>query len=77
MIKLYQYATCRFCEKVRQKLAQLGLEYEKVEVDPANKPEPVTRFPGKTVPVIEDGDVVMNESGKIVDYLEKKYGKKN
>lgn len=74
MIKLYQYTQCPFCEKVRQKLAALGLEYEKVEVDPANKPKIVTDL-GKTVPVIEDGDVVMNESGKIVEYLQKKYGK--
>lgn len=75
MIKLYQYTECPFCEKVRQKLAQLDLKYEKIEVDPANKPEVVKNL-GGTVPVIDDDGVVMRESGDIVVYLEKKYGKK-
>lgn len=73
MLKLYQYATCPFCEKVRAKLAELGLEYEKIEVDPANKPEEVTST-GGTVPVIDDDGMIMNESEDIVDYLEQKYG---
>ncbi len=73
MLKLYQYETCPFCEKVRQKLAEMGLEYEKIEVDPANKPEAVIST-GGTVPVIDDDGHIMNESGDIVDYLEEKYG---
>lgn len=73
MIKLYQYATCPFCEKVRQKLAELNVPYEKIEVDRANKPEAVTTT-GGTVPVIDDDGMVMNESADIVEYLEKKYG---
>lgn len=74
MIKLYQFETCPFCEKVRQKLADLGLKYEKIEVDPGNKPEPVTST-GGTVPVIDDDGMIMNESDDIVQYLEEKYGK--
>ena len=73
MIKLYQFATCPFCEKVRQKLAQLNLPYEKVEVDRANKPKIVLDL-GGTVPVIDDDGMIMNESGEIVKYLEEKYG---
>lgn len=73
MIKLYQYTTCPFCERVRQKFAQLQLAYEKVEVDPANKPKVVIDL-GGTVPVIDDGGMVMNESADIVKYLEEKYG---
>jgi glutathione S-transferase len=74
MLKLYQYADCPYCEKVRKKLAQLGLPYEKVEVDPANKPKVVVDL-GGTVPVIDDNGMVMNESDDIVEYLEQKYGK--
>ncbi len=75
MIKLFQYADCPFCEKVRRKLAALELEYEKVEVDPANKPAEVLKV-GHTVPVLQDGELIMNESGKIIEYLENKYNKK-
>ncbi len=73
MIKLYQFAECPFCEKVRQKLAALKLDYEKVEVDYINKPEVVIKL-GGTVPVIDDNGMVMNESSEIVKYLEEKYG---
>ena len=73
MIKLYQFEHCPYCEKVRRKFAELNIKYEKVEVDPANKPEPVTST-GGTVPVIDDNGMIMNESGDIVDYLEEKYG---
>lgn len=73
MIKLYQYTECPFCEKVRRKLAELKLDYEKVNIDPANKPEVVIKL-GGTVPVIDDNGTVMNESSEIVKYLEEKYG---
>lgn len=75
MIKLYQFATCPFCEKVRRKLAELGLKYEKIEVDCANKPKVVLDL-GGAVPVIDDNGMVMNESDDIVKYLEQKYGRR-
>ncbi len=75
MIQLYQYESCPFCEKVRRKLAQLNLEYEKIEVDRSKKPQVVIDL-GGTVPVIDDHGIVMNESDDIVAYLEEKYGKK-
>lgn len=64
---------CPYCEKVRRKLSELNIEYQKVEVDPANKPKEVTST-GGTVPVIDDNGLVMNESADIIKYLEKKYG---
>ncbi len=73
MIKLFQYEMCPYCEKVRRKLAEMNIEYQKVEVDPANKPKEVTST-GGTVPVIDDNGMVMNESADIIEYLEKKYG---
>lgn len=66
---------CPYCEKVRRKLDVLNIKYQKVEVDYANKPEPVTST-GGTVPVIDDDGMIMNESADIIDYLEKKYGSK-
>lgn len=73
MIKLYQYEMCPYCEKVRRKLSELNIEYQKVEVDPANKPKEVTST-GGTVPVIDDNGMIMNESADIIEYLGKKYG---
>ncbi len=73
MIKLYQYEMCPYCEKVRRKLDEMGIEYEKVEVNPANKPKEVTST-GGTVPVIDDNGMVMNESADIINYLVEKYG---
>jgi len=75
MIKLYQFTNCPYCEKVRQKLAELNIEYEKIEVDRANKPEVVKNL-GGLVPVIDDNGMIMNESSDIVKYLEEKYGNK-
>ena len=74
MIKLYQYEECPFCAKVRRKLDELGLKYEKINVDPANKPAAVLSV-GHTVPVIDDNGMIMNESDKIIGYLSQKYGK--
>lgn len=73
MLKLYQFTNCPYCEKVRRKLAELGLEYEKIEVDRANKPKVVLDL-GGIVPVIDDNGMIMNESEDIVKYLEEKYG---
>lgn len=75
MIKLYQYEDCPFCAKVRRKLDELKLDYEKINVDPVNKPDVVLSV-GHTVPVIDDDGMVMNESDKIMRYLEEKYESK-
>ena len=72
MIKLYQYEMCPYCDKVRKKMEELGVKYERVEVDPMNKPEAVVNT-GGTVPVIDDEGMVMNESADIITYLDKKY----
>ncbi|MGL5830957.1 MAG: glutathione S-transferase N-terminal domain-containing protein [Candidatus Altimarinota bacterium] len=74
MIKLYQYADCHYCERVRRKFTELGLEYEKIEVNPFDKPFAVTSTGGH-VPVIDDNGLVMSDSSDIIKYLEEKYGK--
>ena len=58
---------------------ELGIDYELVRHDR----DPVTRLapaaykalhPAGTAPVIQDGDVVLSESGAIVEYIVAKYG---
>ncbi|OCL25545.1 glutaredoxin [Orenia metallireducens] len=76
MIKLYQFETCPFCAKVRNKLDELELEYEKIEVPKdREKRTKIKELSGQIkVPVIEDSDgTVVNDSAKIIEYLEEKY----
>ena len=76
MIKLYQFETCPFCAKVREKLEELGIEYEKVNVAPdredAQRKELLEKSGVGTVPVIEIDGKFIGESDAIVEYLEKK-----
>ncbi len=77
MITLYQFEMCPFCAKVRAKLDELKIEYKKVNVandrsDPKRQ-EIANKSGVASVPVINDGDVWMGESGDIVAYLEEKY----
>ena len=76
---LYEIEGCPFCIKVRNKLAELDLEYESRMV-PRAHPErtEVEEISGQTgVPVLVDeehGVDGMPESSDIVRYLEQTYG---
>ena len=75
-ITLYHVAWCPDCREVRQKLADLQLEYEQVVV-PDFRPmrKVVQEVSGQYyVPVLKDGDTVLTETDDILDYLDKTYG---
>jgi glutathione S-transferase len=78
-IVLYELEGCPYCAKVKNKLADLGLDYESRSVprSHADRTE-VAEISGQTgVPVIVDEahDVDgMPESDDIVAYLEETYG---
>lgn len=75
-MKLYNLWMCPYCHRVRKKLRQLGIKHEKVSVGfhPSRWAE-VERLTGKAmVPVLVDGEKIMNESAVICDYLEDNYG---
>jgi len=76
-LKLYNMWLCPYCRKVRKKLRQLGIEHEKVWVGfHPGRLEEVEKLTGKAmVPVLVDGDKVINESDVICEYLENNYGK--
>ena len=72
---LYLVAWCPDCEVVRQKLADLHVEYEPVVV-PDFRPmrKVVQEVSGQYyVPVLKDGDIVLTETDDILDYLDKTY----
>lgn len=73
-IKLYQFETCPFCIKVRNKLGELGLEYGKIEV-PRDKESEERKFlfeksNVRTVPVIEIDGKFTGESEDIIEKLQ-------
>ncbi|WP_410765819.1 glutathione S-transferase N-terminal domain-containing protein [Haloferax sp. DFSO60] len=76
---LYELEGCPYCAKVKNKLAELGLEYESQMVPRAHSERTeVQEVSGQTgVPVLidEEHDVDgMPESDDIVAYLEETYG---
>lgn len=77
-MKLYDLDSCPYCKMVRDKLAELKLDYEKVSV-PRDRPmrQEVFDVSGQwTVPVLLDDDVMLDDEEKILPYLEQKYGQK-
>ena len=80
-LTLFQFETCPWCERVRQKLAEKNLEYEKVNVerdreDPKRK-ELAEKSNVFTVPVLKiekDGEEkYIGESQVIIDYLDENF----
>lgn len=78
MIKLYQFEDCPYCEKVRQCLKSLNLDYEKVEVpyEREKRQQIVIEKNNGKVPVLDDNGKIIVESNIIVQYLNEKYGTK-
>lgn len=76
-MKLYNLSGCPYCAMVCQKLTELGIECEKVEVprDRSQRKEVFDVSGQWTVPVLVDGDVMLDDEEKIIPYLEEKYGK--
>lgn len=78
-IELYTLHGCPYCATVESKLAELGLDYETHSVvgRPGNRSD-VYEISGQyQVPVLVDpanGVKGMNESTRIVSYLEREYG---
>jgi glutaredoxin 3 len=76
-IVLYQAEWCPYCARVRAKLSDLLLDYKTVNV-PADHSarEIVKKISGQTgIPVMVDGDVVLDDDDDIIPYLERTYGK--
>jgi glutathione S-transferase len=77
-IVLYQAEWCGYCARVRAKLTELLLDYKVVNVPPSHALRTVVReVSGQTsIPVMVDGDVVLDDDDDIIPYLEKTYGQK-
>jgi len=76
-IVLYQAEWCPYCARVRSKLTDLLLDYKNVNVPRSHaERQEVKAVSGQTsIPVLVDGEVVLDDDDDIIPYLEKKYGK--
>jgi len=76
MIRLYQLERCPWCAAARQALANVEVEYEKVEVprDRSQRTDVLELSGQPLVPTILDGDTVVWDSRRIVRYLYETYG---
>ena len=79
-MKLYTGPLSLFSAKVRIVLAEKGLEFEHVSVgwSPEHRyephhPEVADLNPKREVPVLVDGDLVVCDSTRILEYLEDRY----
>jgi glutaredoxin 3 len=73
-IKIYQFESCPYCRMVKEVLDDKGLKYEKIEVDTDELSAKVQEISGQgLVPVIVDGERVINDSQKIIAYLNENY----
>ncbi len=75
MIKLFNIDGCGYCAMVRNVLQELNLGYEKIDVPwPHYEREEVFEVSGQyTVPVLVDGDKVMDDEYDIIHYLKRTY----
>ena len=76
-IVLYQAEWCPYCARVRAKLTDLLLDYKNVNVPRSHaERQEVREVSGQTsIPVLVDGEVVLDDDDDIIPYLEEKYGK--
>lgn len=74
---LYQLDGCPYCEKVADRLDELGIEYDSVWVDALHSDrDEVKRISGqRAVPVLIDDEygVTMAESDRILHFIETSY----
>jgi len=77
MIKIYDYLTCPYGQKVRIVLAEKSLTYDLVTVDLTQnehrKPDFLRLNPFGRVPVLVDDEVTVSDSTIINEYLEDEY----
>ncbi|MEK6819879.1 MAG: glutathione S-transferase N-terminal domain-containing protein [Nanoarchaeota archaeon] len=76
-IILYQFEECPWCEKVRQKLKELKLDYKKVNMirdrEDSERKEIYRKSGVPTVPVINIDGKFIGDSAKIIEFLDEKF----
>lgn len=74
VMTLYSDPKCPYCHRVRLVLAEKGISFDVVDVDPANLPDELMDFnPYGTVPTLVDRDLRLYESRIIMEYLDERF----
>ena len=73
MIRLHQFATSPFCDKIRRVLHVKGEPYEVVEVPVSETPSVRKLNPKGKLPVLEHDGRVVADSTDIAHYLEEAF----
>ena len=78
MITLYQFPISHYCEKIRWALDYKDLDYKTINLLPGLHIKTTKNLAQySSVPVLTDGDVVLQNSSKIITYLDETYPNKN
>lgn len=73
-MKLLEFPHSHFCEKARWALDYKKVSYQAQAVMPGLHLKTIRKYaPGTSVPVLLNGEKVVQGSSEIIDYLEKKY----
>ncbi len=77
MFKLYTYAACPYCEKVRSAFAEMDVVYEEVDAERGTPGSAeLVKLGGKQqVPFLVDGETHMYESADIIAYAREHFKK--
>jgi len=78
MIKLYQFPISHYCEKIRWTLDYKNLDYKVINLLPGlhvKTTKKIAKY--SSVPVLVDGDAVIQNSSKIITYLDNTYPENN
>ncbi|MBC5800129.1 MAG: glutaredoxin [Candidatus Eremiobacteraeota bacterium] len=75
-IVLYQAEWCPYCARVRAKMTDLLLDYKIVNVPRSHAERDIVKeVSGQTgIPVMVEGDTILDDDDDIISYLDKKYG---
>ncbi|PIR00349.1 MAG: glutaredoxin [Nitrospinae bacterium CG11_big_fil_rev_8_21_14_0_20_45_15] len=75
---LYNIDGCGYCAMVRNELKRLNLDYETIDVPWSHSQRTeVFEISGQTtVPVLVDGEIILDDEYDIIDHLKKNYSPK-
>ena len=75
-MELYSAWYCPFAQRIQIALAELGVEYDLIEINPYNKTRAwlETSLGTGQVPVLVEGSLHVPDSLRVLDYLEDRFG---
>ncbi len=77
MLSLYQFPISHYCEKIRWALEYKNIEYKKINLLPGLHIKKAKKLSANSaLPIIIHNKKVINESSKIIDYLDQSYPEK-